>query len=518
MTVFWGLLTLGVFGADLGFPLGVAVGMCYVLIVVATMLLHDQRHTVWVAIASTILIILGYWPSSADDDLLQSTVLTNRALSVVFVWLAAFVVMKSSRHVKALTRLTESLEQQLRVRREEAEAQDQTALSNVEGIAQVQKTLTDNETRFRQIIEAAPSGMVMIDKEGKITLVNQLLETQFGYARPELLGQPVEILIPERFRSEHPNLRRKFFKTPKARLMGSGRELYGMRKDGSEFPVEIGLNPLEIEAEPFVLASVIDITERKQVEQKLLDRTQALERSNEELEEFAYVASHDLKEPLRGIHNYAGFLLEDYGPLLGEDGQKQCQTIMKLTQRMESLIERLLYFSRLGRTDMSMREVNLDGVVADVLENLTPSIQEARIDVRRPTSLPTLRCDTARISEVFMNLITNAIKYNDKMDKWIEIGWYSQQAFPCQQTAPPSGVFYVRDNGIGIPDKHSSTVFRIFKRLHSREQYGGGTGVGLTIVKKIIERHGGGIWIESQFGEGTTFFFTLESLRKRHDV
>ncbi len=238
-----------------------------------------------------------------------------------------------------------------------------------------------------------------------------------------------------------------------------------------------------------------------------------LERSNIELDSFAYIASHDLKEPLRGIHNYSHFLLEDYADRLDSDGSEKLHTLIRLTQRMESLIDSLLHYSRLGRIDMAFTAVDLNQELHDVLTLLGPRIREHNVIVRVPRPLPVMNVDRARVGEVFINLIANAIKYNDKAERWVEIGYEEHPEDAPAGLAGP--VFYIRDNGIGILAEHQEAIFRIFKRLHPRDAYGGGVGAGLTIVKKIIERHGGTIWVRSELGVGTTFYFTLAA--PRHD-
>lgn len=239
-----------------------------------------------------------------------------------------------------------------------------------------------------------------------------------------------------------------------------------------------------------------------------------LERSNNELDAFAYIASHDLKEPLRGIHNYATFLLEDYSELLNEDGVSKLQTLVSLTQRMENLINSLLHFSRLGRIDLSMQRTDLNELVQQVVEVIRLSFKGIKVEIRIPQNLPIILCDKVQINEVFSNLISNAVKYNDKEDKWIEIGFLGSGGDLQSHLVPsdcilPEMLFYVRDNGIGIREKHHDAIFRIFKRLHAGNKYGGGTGAGLTIARKIVERHNGRIWVESTYGEGSTFYFTL---------
>jgi signal transduction histidine kinase len=245
-----------------------------------------------------------------------------------------------------------------------------------------------------------------------------------------------------------------------------------------------------------------ELKERQRAEAELEDRNLELEQTNRELDDFAYIASHDLKEPLRGIHNYSKFLLEDYGGQLDEDGSAKLHTLIRLSRRLETLIDSLLRYSRLGRAELTLRSVDLNEVVAEVVDTLAITLRERQIDLRIPRTLPTVECDREHIGEVFANLMTNAMKYNDKEKKWIEVG-------TAEPADPDERVVYVRDNGIGIPERHIEAVFRIFKRLHGRDQFGGGTGAGLTIVRKIVDRHHGRVWIESQSDEGTTVFFSL---------
>lgn len=241
-----------------------------------------------------------------------------------------------------------------------------------------------------------------------------------------------------------------------------------------------------------------EIHQREQAEKKLQLYAEELEKSNSDLEDFAYIASHDLKEPLRGIHNFSKFLLEDYEDKLDQEGVAKLETLAQLSQRMSDLTDSLLYYSRVGRAELAYQATNLNEVIDEVKERLSLLLEEQNVRIDIPQLLPIVQCDYVRIKEVFHNLISNAVKYNDQPDKRIEIGCNAQ-----------SFIFYVRDNGIGIREKHFDGIFRIFKRLHGRNKFGGGVGVGLTFVQKILERHGGRIWVESTYGEGSTFYFTL---------
>ncbi len=252
-----------------------------------------------------------------------------------------------------------------------------------------------------------------------------------------------------------------------------------------------------------------NITEDKQTEeqvqqlnQQLKEQILELDRSNKELDDFAYIVSHDLKEPLRGIRMQSRFLMEDYEDRLDENGKRKLTRLQTLSQKMTDLLDALLYYSRVGRTELSLQETDLNEVITEIQDRFHEVSQENQVEFRIPQLLPHIICDSIRVSELFHNLISNAVKYNDKAKKWIEIGWQNQEA------GPP--VFSVRDNGIGIREEQIDSIFRIFKRLHEQDQFGGGTGVGLTFVEKIIQRHGGKIWVESTFGEGTTFYFTLQ--------
>ncbi len=276
-------------------------------------------------------------------------------------------------------------------------------------------------------------------------------------------------------------------------------------------------NACEVEAALELRSSIIGIVLRKADELSQVNKE--LTRSNVELDAFAYIASHDLKEPLRGIYNYSSFLIEDYGEVLDEAGVDKLNTLMRLTNRMEDLINSLLHYSRLGRAQLQMNSVDLNQLIAGVIDVLSISKRDERVRFDIPRRLPTVNCDRTQVNELFTNLISNGIKYNQKPEKIIEIGYLSTDEYTVanktlkytdQVYCQNKYIFYVRDNGIGIREKHIESIFRIFKRLHGQKKYGGGTGAGLTIAKKIVERHGGEIWVESEYKKGSTFYFTLQ--------
>lgn len=266
--------------------------------------------------------------------------------------------------------------------------------------------------------------------------------------------------------------------------------------------------PYELEVVAELRSLIVGIVLRQADE--LASMNTELQRSNDELDSFAYIASHDLKEPLRGIHNYANFLMEDYGNLLNEDGIAKLQTLVRLTQRMEDLINSLLHFSRLGRAELMRQVVDLNDLVHQVITTLSIARPQNAVNFHIPHPLPTVECDRAQVIELFTNLISNAIKYNDKEEQWVEVGFLAEEeAVEHERALQPPITFYVRDNGIGISEKYQEQIFQIFRRLHGRDEFGGGTGAGLTIARKIAERHGGRIWVESTPMKGSTFYFTL---------
>ncbi|MBL8639006.1 MAG: PAS domain S-box protein [Alphaproteobacteria bacterium] len=363
------------------------------------------------------------------------------------------------------------------------------------------KTFT--EKQLRSILDNTVDGMIVIDSGGIMLSYNRACEKLFGYSAQDALGQNVKMLMPHNYKVNHDGYISNYLHSNEPKIIGIGREVSGQRKDGTIFPMWLSIGEVTEEGKRYFVGIVRDITVQKNLEEQQQKYVRALEKSNRELDDFVYLISHDLKEPVRGIYSYSQFMREDYQDILDGEGLDKLESLMKMSRRMNDLIDSLLYFSRINKTELSYGETDIAATVNGVMEMLETYLKDNRAKIVIESDLPTVTCDQVRVGEIFRNLIVNGIKYNNKPEKEIHIGVCSHEA------APQNITFYVKDNGIGIPDKHYDSVFKMFKRLHGRDAYGGGTGAGLAIVKQIVVQHGGRIWIDSKVGEGATFYFTL---------
>jgi PAS domain S-box-containing protein len=371
--------------------------------------------------------------------------------------------------------------------------QDRTRLK------EAQERMRVSEAMFAGILAIASDAVVTVDAEQHIIFFNKGAEFIFGHSAEEVKGRPLELLIPEQYRDGHAELVRGFGRSSvPARRMGERGQIYGLRKSGEVFPADASISKLEIEGRRIYTAVLRDATERRQTEAALSSQAEELARSNADLEQFAYVASHDLQEPLRMVASYTQLLSRRYSGKLDDDAEEFIGYAVDGVRRMQELINDLLAYSRVGTRGGDFGATELEPVVRRVLATLAPAIEESGAIVTCDP-MPTIEGDPVQLGQLFQNLIGNALKFRGEDSPRVHIG---------AERGDEEWVFTVSDNGIGIAPEFVNRIWIIFQRLHSREEYPG-TGIGLAICKKIVERHGGHISVESEPGKGSTFRFTI---------
>jgi PAS domain S-box-containing protein len=373
------------------------------------------------------------------------------------------------------------------------------AIRDISVRKETEKHLARMEGRYRGLLEAAPDAMVVVNPGGEIVLLNVQAEKQFGYSRDELVGQKVKNIIPEGFAERLVADALRSAEDALAQQIGTGIELTARRKNGSNFPIELMLSPLESAEGVLVTAAIRDITTRKKAEANLLDKVEELNRSNEELGQFAYIASHDLQEPLRMVASYTQLLSRRYKGKLDADADEFIAFAVDGASRMQRLIQDLLTYSRVGTKGQDLLDVSSEEALQQALINLRSAIEDSGALVTHDP-LPAVLADEMQLIQLFQNLVGNAIKYQSPGIPKVHISAAKNDAYKW--------VFSVKDNGLGIDPQYFEKIFGMFQRLHKREEFAG-TGIGLAICKKIVERHGGSISVESQPGHGSTFQFAL---------
>jgi len=376
------------------------------------------------------------------------------------------------------------------------------AAGNLTGFSEFSHDLSESQAsdaRYRGLLEAAPDAMVVVNGGGEIVLLNVQAEKQFGYSRDELLGQQVKNIIPEGFAERLIADGTRSAAEALAQQIGMGIELVGRRKDGGEFPLEIMLSPLESAEGILVTAAIRDISVRKESEAHLVKTVGELRRSNEELQQFAYVSSHDLQEPLRMVASYTQLLAKRYKGRLDSDADEFIAFAVDGCSRMQGLIQDLLAYSRAGTNGKTLCEVSGEEALQGALTNLRITIEQSGAVVSHD-SLPAIETDETQLTQVFQNLVGNAIKYRAAEAPRVHVS--------AAKNGDNEWIFSVRDNGLGIAPQYFDRIFVLFQRLHGRNEFEG-TGIGLAICKKVLERLGGRIWVDSQLGTGSTFYFAL---------
>jgi PAS domain S-box-containing protein len=412
-------------------------------------------------------------------------------------------VNKPFDQVEVLTRIHSLLEVRLLIRE---------SRSHAKALERTNESVRAGEARLSGIVSSAMDAIITVDSEQRVVLFNAAAERVFKCKSTEAIGQPLDGFIPVRFRAAHTKHVERFGAGGEtSRSTGALGDLSGLRRDGEEFPIEASISQVVVSGQKLYTVILRDITERKRAEEKIrelnaelerrvVERTAELEAANKDLEAFTYSVSHDLRSPLRTVDGFSQAVLEDFAPLLPEEGQRQLQTIRAGAQKMGVLIDDLLAFSRLGRRLLGNRvPVDMDRLVRDVLEELRNEREGRRVEIRVGT-LTTGQGDHALLRQVWMNLLSNALKYTRKRElAVVEIGSSADDA---------TTTYFVRDNGAGFDMRYAKKLFGVFQRLHRIEDFEG-TGVGLAIVQRIVQRHGGRAWAEATVEGGATFRFSL---------
>jgi len=352
------------------------------------------------------------------------------------------------------------------------------------------------EAKFRTLLELLPEAVILVDSAGRVVFANEVAELLFGYSRGTLSDQPAEMLLPPRLRGVH-----AFKKS------SGGNELFGLRKNDSEFPVEFTHRILETAEGAFDLNIVRDLTELKRVERELKEKSAALDTARQEFQSFSYSVSHDLRAPLRAVDGFANMLKKSLGANIPQESAHALARVQENVTKMSKLIEGLLDFSTLSWVAMTKKHLNPADIVKKSYAGLALANEGRKIDFA-VGELPSCDADAMLLRRLFDSLLSNAFKFTRQCDPVIRIGCRDEKG---------ERVYFVQDNGAGFDMEYSSRLFQLFQRLHSASEFEG-TGIGLAIAQRIVQRHGGRIWAHGEVGRGATFYFTLRESGYGHSA
>lgn len=471
-----GLILAGILAAiDFMTPLGIASGTNYVLLILAISFTRNVKFVLFFSLVSLGLVLLGIYTS---EHTVSNPVifLTNRITSFIIVSAVAAMAI---------------------------------------GLILSRKKLTQSYQNAFSIIEACPQGLLLINNKGIIEFSNTQAEKSFGYKSTELTGRHVDCLVPSSFKQENKIFQIAYFENPKSIKLGLKQTLYAVKKNKSTFPIEIGLNPVQINSQYKVICALTDITDRKQKEFEIAALYKKLKNSNEELEEFSQVAAGELHSKMN--HIYQTICTFNKATLSSMNEQASLQ-LKEISQQLKELLQemnQLFIYSKVSSRKTHLESVDLNDIVAQASELITKNNPSKQPRIQVLNELPEVYADRKGMVEVFSHLLHNAVLYNKEATPEIRIGILSaaiDENNPNSASAMQSkhnSIIYIQDNGVGFNEKSKYEIFKLFKRLEESESYGAGAGVGLSIVKKILEKQNHHIWVESNPKQGSTFFISF---------
>ncbi len=495
---------IAVLFADYHAPLGVAIGTLYVFVILTISFSRKPQYVFFFAYVVTVFSVLGYFLSPPTADAWKAVL--NRTMSVLSIWAVVLLILKLLKTLDA----AESLNLEQRNQKNTLERSRRATLSLLEDADLAKYQAVRAKNHAEHIIESAPNGMIIVDNTGKIVDANTFTFSLLDYSEQELVGQPFERLIPERFREGLFSNGDNKVKNLNYSSAGTKQEIHCLNREGVEIPVELGLNPVIMEEDSYLLATIVDISGIKKAEQELRFANSQLKLVNRELSNFAYITSHDLQEPLRSIASFLQLLKSEYGGDLDESANEYIDFSVDGATRLQGMIRSLLHYSRIDSREIEFEKIDLRESVQSAKENLYKLIIDTKTELV-VSDLPEIYGDSAQITQLFQNLMANSIKFRSKETPRISISSKTVSGAELQVPGPPDFEYCVvtfTDNGIGINPDYHSRIFNIFQRLHPGNAYPG-HGIGLALCNKIVNLHGGTIWLESEEGKGSSFSFSL---------